>query len=185
MKMILEGERVGALTPGKTIIDATSGNTGIAYAMIAAARGYRVKLCLPRNASQERKRMLQAYGAELVLTDPLQGSDGAIRGRARDRRRRPRCILLPRPVQQPGQLAGALRNNGRGDLEQTEGRITHFRRRTRYERDVYGRGPAAARTQARSQLISMEPDSPFHGLGRAQAYGDGHRAGNLRPVARR
>jgi hypothetical protein len=78
LNMILEGERSGALTRDKTIIDATSGNTGIAYAMIAAARGYRVKLCLPKNASEERKRILEAYGVELVLTDPLAGSDGAI-----------------------------------------------------------------------------------------------------------
>src|ERR687891_665721 len=78
LNMILEGERSGALTREKTIIDATSGNTGIAYAMIAAARGYRVKLCLPKNASEERKRILEAYGVELVLTDPLAGSDGAI-----------------------------------------------------------------------------------------------------------
>jgi len=76
LKMILEGERTGALTPERTIIDATSGNTGIAYAMIGAARGYRVKLCLPANAGAERKAILRAYGAELVLTDPLQGSDG-------------------------------------------------------------------------------------------------------------
>src|SRR5437868_15518205 len=79
LTMILEGERSGALTPEKVIIDATSGNTGIAYAMIGAARGYRVRLCLPKNASEERKRILAAYGAELVLTDPLEGSDGAIR----------------------------------------------------------------------------------------------------------
>ena len=78
LAMILEGERTGALTPGRTLLDATSGNTGIAYAMIAAARGYRVRLCLPSNVTQERTRLLQAYGAELVLTDPMEGSDGAI-----------------------------------------------------------------------------------------------------------
>ncbi|HYE73123.1 MAG TPA: pyridoxal-phosphate dependent enzyme, partial [Blastocatellia bacterium] len=77
LNMILEGERSGQLTPGKTLIDATSGNTGIAYAMICAARGYKVKLCLPKNASEERKRILKAYGAELVYTDPLSGTDGA------------------------------------------------------------------------------------------------------------
>src|SRR5213082_3341847 len=77
LNMILDGERSGALTPDKIILDATSGNTGIAYAMIGAARGYRVALCLPANANVERKRMLRIYGAELIETDPLAGADGA------------------------------------------------------------------------------------------------------------
>src|SRR5438105_6941309 len=79
LNMILDGERAGRLTPEKTILDATSGNTGIAYAMIGAARGYRVRLALPASASMERKRILAAYGAELVITSPQEGSDGAIR----------------------------------------------------------------------------------------------------------
>src|ERR1700756_4885282 len=74
MNMILDGERTGKLDPEHTILDATSGNTGIAYAMIGAARGYRVKLCLPSNASPERKMILRALGTELVLTDPLEGT---------------------------------------------------------------------------------------------------------------
>src|SRR2546421_6921937 len=78
LNMIMEGERTGRLTPGKIILDATSGNTGIAYAMIGAACGYRVRLCLPSAANEERKRLLRAFGAELVLTDPREGSDGAI-----------------------------------------------------------------------------------------------------------
>ncbi len=78
-RMIAEGEKAGTLTPGKILIDATSGNTGIAYAMIAAAKGIPVRLCLPSNASPERKRILQAYGADIVFTDPGEGSDGAIR----------------------------------------------------------------------------------------------------------
>src|SRR5215217_2284111 len=78
-RMILEGEQSGALEPGRVILDATSGNTGIAYAMVGASRGYQVKLCLPDNASPERKMILRALGAELVLTDPLEGTDGAIR----------------------------------------------------------------------------------------------------------
>src|SRR5688572_3440208 len=78
-RMIAEGEASGALRPGKTILDATSGNTGIAYAMIAAAQRIPVKLCIPDNVTPERKRILRAYGADLVLTNPLEGSDGAIR----------------------------------------------------------------------------------------------------------
>src|SRR5436189_3448238 len=79
LNMIREGERSGKLTHSKTILDSTSGNTGIAYAMVAAALGYKVKLCLPSNASLERKRILKAYGAEIVFTDPGEGCDGAIR----------------------------------------------------------------------------------------------------------
>src|SRR5919106_4721656 len=79
LRMIADGEASGRLRPGLTIVDATSGNTGIAYAMVGAARGYKVKLCLPDNASPERKLILRAFGAELVLTNPLEGTDGAIR----------------------------------------------------------------------------------------------------------
>src|SRR5204863_4341847 len=79
LNMVLEAERLGLLTPDRLLLDATSGNTGIAYAMIGAARGFRVRLCMPQNASIERKRILHAYGADLVLTSPLEGSDGAIR----------------------------------------------------------------------------------------------------------
>src|SRR5258708_6960260 len=79
LNMILEGERTGKLTQERTILDATSGNTGIAYAMIAAVKGYKVKLCLPANASHERKQILKSYGAEMVFSDPGEGSDGAIR----------------------------------------------------------------------------------------------------------
>src|SRR4030088_292359 len=77
--MIEDGERRGALTPDKTIIDSTSGNTGIAYALIGAAKGYRVKLVMPRNVSTERKALVTAYGAEIVYSDAGEGSDGAIR----------------------------------------------------------------------------------------------------------
>src|SRR5271157_776951 len=83
LNIILEAERAGLMSRDKILIDSTSGNTGIAYAMICAARGYRVKLCMPSNVSVERKRILKAYGAEIIYTDPMEGSDGAIR-RVRD-----------------------------------------------------------------------------------------------------
>src|ERR1700751_3312989 len=79
LNMILDGERTGRFSKSKTLLDSTSGNTGIAYAMVCAAKGYRVKLCLPANASPERIQILKAFGAELVLTDPAEGSDGALR----------------------------------------------------------------------------------------------------------
>ena len=111
-RMILEGEASGKLTHGRTILDATSGNTGIAYAMVGAARGYRVKLCVPANASPERKLMLRALGAELVLTDPLEGgTDGAIREARRLYAEDPGSLFLSRSVQQRRELAGALRHD--------------------------------------------------------------------------
>src|SRR5437868_15449830 len=94
-RMILEGEASGQLTAHKTIIDATSGNTGIAYAMVGAARGYRVTLCLPENASPERKLILRALGAELILTSPLEGTDGAIREARRMQAASPEKYFYP------------------------------------------------------------------------------------------
>ena len=110
-RMILDGEASGALTPDATILDATSGNTGIAYAMVGAARGYQVKLCLPDNASPERKLILRALGAELVLTNPLEGTDGAIREARRLYADGSGPVLLSGPVQQRRQLARALRHD--------------------------------------------------------------------------
>src|SRR5258708_17836158 len=94
-RMILDGEASGQLTAGRTILDATSGNTGIAYAMVGAARGYQVKLCLPENASPERKLILRALGAELVLTDPLESTAGAIREARRLYAADPDCYFYP------------------------------------------------------------------------------------------
>ena len=113
--MMLDGERTGALGGGRILLDATSGNTGIAYAMLGAARGHRVRLCVPSNVTPERKRLLQVYGADLVLTDPMEGSDGAIRQARAIYEREPAALLLPGPVQQPGELARALRHDRRRD----------------------------------------------------------------------
>src|SRR5438105_11926166 len=101
LNMILDGERAGRLTPEKTILDATSGNTGIAYAMIGAARGYRVRLALPASASRERKRMLHAYGTEVVFTSGQEGSDGAMRQEARLLVGRPAPDVHTEQVNQP------------------------------------------------------------------------------------
>ena len=136
--MILDGERQGLLTPGKTILDATSGNTGIAYAMMGAARGYAVKLCMPSNVTPERKRILRAYGAELVLTDPMDGSDGAIREVRQLYADDPDAVLLPRPVQQPGELARALRHDRSGTAGANRGRHHALCRRPRHQRHVHG-----------------------------------------------
>lgn len=164
LNMILEGERNGALTPEKTIIDATSGNTGIAYAMIGAARGYRVQLCLPRNASDERKSILRAFGADFILTDPLAGTDGAIIEVRRLVQAEPDAYFYPDQYNNPANWRAHYETTGVEIFEQTGGRITHF---------VAGLGTSGTfvgvsrRLRENSQgirLISVEPDSPFHGL---------------------
>ena len=111
LNMILDGERTGRLTHDRILLDATSGNTGIAYAMIGALKGYKVKLCLPANASHERKQILKAYGAEMVFSDPGEGSDGAIRLCREIYEADPGPLFLSRPVQQSGQLEGAFRRH--------------------------------------------------------------------------
>src|ERR1700691_3722459 len=124
LNMILEGERSGKLTHEKTLIDATSGNTGIAYAMIGAARGYKVKLCLPTNASIERKRILKAYGAELVLTRADQGSDGAIRAVREIYKADPDRYFYADQYSNDANWRAHYETTGPEIITQTEGRIT-------------------------------------------------------------
>src|SRR5512144_278274 len=126
LRMIEEGERSGALTRDKIILDATSGNTGIAYAMIGAARGYRVKLCVPTNVTPERKRILKAFGAEVVYTDPMQGSDGAIIRVKQMYEGKPGPYFYPAQYNSPGHWRARYDTTGPEILEQRGGRITHF-----------------------------------------------------------
>src|SRR6266699_3079458 len=126
MNMILDGERTGKLDRQRTLLDSTSGNTGIAYAMIGAARGYRVKLCLPSNASLERKRILKAYGAEIVFTDPGEGSDGAIRKCREIYAADPERYFYPDQYNNAANWKAHFETTGPEILRQTEGRITHF-----------------------------------------------------------
>ena len=143
LNMVLDGERSGKLNHNRTILDSTSGNTGIAYAMIGANRGYKVKLVLPANASQERKRILKAYGAETVFSDPAEGSDGAIRMVPPDLHGRPGPVFLSRPVQQSGQLEGALRTHRPRD-HRADRRAAHALRRGHgHQRHVHGRHAGA------------------------------------------
>jgi S-sulfo-L-cysteine synthase (O-acetyl-L-serine-dependent) len=162
--MILEGERSGALTRDKTIIDSTSGNTGIAYAMIAAARGYRVKLCLPKNASEERKRILEAYGVELVLTDPLAGSDGAILAVREIVAADPDKYFYPDQYNNPANWRAHYETTGVEIFEQTGGRVTHFVAGLGTSGTFVGAGRRLRELKPEVKLISMQPDSPFHGL---------------------
>jgi cysteine synthase B len=164
LKMILDGEQTGALTREKTIIDATSGNTGIAYAMIGASRGYRVRLCLPKNASEERKRILRAYGAELVLTDPLAGSDGAILEVRRIVAENPDAYFYPDQYNNPANWRAHYETTGPEIFRQTGGRITHFVAGLGTSGTFIGAGRRLRELKPAVRLISMQPDSPYHGL---------------------
>ncbi|MDX6404781.1 MAG: hypothetical protein QOH70_2236 [Blastocatellia bacterium] len=164
LAMILDGERSGGLYSGKVILDATSGNTGIAYAMIGAARGYSVTICLPANASVERKRMLQVLGAEIIETDPMQGSDGAQVVAREMATRDPVKYFYPDQYNNDANWGAHYQGTGPEIWEQTEGRITHFVAGLGTCGTFTGVGRKLKELKPETRLISMEPDSPIHGL---------------------
>jgi S-sulfo-L-cysteine synthase (O-acetyl-L-serine-dependent) len=163
-RMILDGETSGRLRPGLTIVDATSGNTGIAYAMVGAAKGYPVKLCLPANASPERKLILRAFGVELVLTDPLEGTDGAIREVRRMVAADEDRYFYPDQYSNDANWRAHFDTTGPEIIEQTGGRLTHFVAGLGTSGTFMGTGRALRRFNPNIKLISFQPDSPFHGL---------------------
>jgi cysteine synthase B len=163
-RMIADGEASGALTPGLTIVDATSGNTGIAYAMIGAAKGYKVRLCLPENASPERKLILRAFGADLLLTDPLEGTDGAIREVRRLVAANPEQYFYPDQYSNDANWRAHFDTTGPEIIEQTGGRITHFVAGLGTSGTFMGTGRALRQFDPAIRLISFQPASPFHGL---------------------
>lgn len=164
LSMILEGERSGKLTHDKIILDATSGNTGIAYAMIAAYKGYRVRLCLPSNATQERKNILHAYGAELILTDPAEGSDGAIRKVREVYAADPDLYFYPDQYGNPANWMAHYNGTGLEILSQTDGRITHFVACMGTSGTFMGTSRRLKEEKLGIQCISAQPSSGFHGL---------------------
>jgi cysteine synthase B len=163
-RMILDGESRGALRPGLTIVDATSGNTGIAYAMVGAARGYKVKLFLPDNASPERKLILRAFGAELVLTDPLEGTDGAIREVRRAVAEHPDKYFYPDQYSNDSNWRAHYDTTAPEIIEQTGGRLTHFVAGLGTSGTFVGTGRALRRFNPAIRLISFQPEAAFHGL---------------------
>lgn len=163
-RMIADGETSGRLRPGQTITDATSGNTGIAYAMIGAARDYKVKLCLPDNASPERKLILRAFGAELVLTNPLEGTDGAIREVRRMVAAEPGRYFYPDQYSNESNWRAHFDSTAPEIIEQTGGRITHFVAGLGTSGTFMGTGRGLRRFSPAIKLFSFQPDSPFHGL---------------------
>jgi cysteine synthase B len=164
LAIIRDAERSGRLYSGKVILDATSGNTGIAYAMLGAARGYGVTLCLPANASNERKRILTLYGAELIETDPLQGSDGAqVVAREMFAKDEKKFFYADQYNNEANWRAHYL-TTGPEIWAQTEGRITHFVAGLGTCGTFTGVGRKLRELNRAVRLISMEPDSPIHGL---------------------
>ena len=163
LSMIEEGERRGALVKGKTVIDSTSGNTGIAYAMVGAAKGYAIKLVMPGNVSQERKELVTAYGAEIVFSDPLEGSDGAIRLVRQLIAEDPERYFYPDQYSNPANPLAHYEGTGVEILDQTEGRVTHF---------VAGLGTTGTFVGTANRLKEHDPSigtfavmpEQFHGL---------------------
>lgn len=162
--MVLEAERAGLLAPDRVLLDATSGNTGIAYAMIGAARGFRVQLCMPANASIERKRILHAYGAELVLTSPLEGSDGAIREARRLYAENPGRYYYCDQYSNDNNWKAHYHTTAPEIWEQTGGRITHWVAGLGTSGTFVGTTRRLKELNAEIRCISFQPDSPFHGL---------------------
>ncbi|HEX8498996.1 MAG TPA: cysteine synthase family protein [Pyrinomonadaceae bacterium] len=164
LAMILDGERTGRLTPGKVILDATSGNTGIAYAMIGAARGYRVRLCLPRNANFERKRTLRLHGAELLETDPREGLDGPQRLAQRLAAEEPGAYFYPNQYDNPANWRAHYDGTAPEIWEQTGGRVTHFLSGVGTSGTFTGTVRRLRELNPNLKAVLMQPDSPLHGL---------------------
>ena len=162
--MVKEGLRSGALRPGKTLLDATSGNTGIAYAMIGASQGFPVKLCVPSNVTVERKRLLHAYGAEMIFTDPMDGSDGAIREARSQVAANPDRYFYPDQYNNDANWGAHYETTGPEILAQTDGRVTHFVAGLGTSGTFVGTGRRLREANASIKLISFQPDSPLHGL---------------------
>jgi len=164
LQIIREAEAAGLLTPDKVLLDATSGNMGIAYAMFGAARGIRVRLVIPENASPERLGALRAYGADLVLSDPLEGSDGAIREARRLAAADPEHIFYADQYNNPANWRAHFQTTGLEVWQQTGGRVTHFVAGLGTSGTLMGAGRRLKAFNPAIQLVAVQPDAPFHGL---------------------
>ncbi len=164
LAMIEDGERTGALTLEKTIVDSTSGNTGIAYALIGAAKGYPVKLVMPGNVSAERKALVTAFGAEIVYSDAGEGSDGAIRMVRELVEREPDRYFYPDQYSNPANPRAHYEGTAVEILEQTGGRITHFVAGLGTTGTFVGTSRRLKEHDASIKAIAVEPDDAFHGL---------------------
>jgi cysteine synthase B len=163
-RMIRAAELDGRLAKNKAILDSTSGNTGIAYAFIAARRGYCVKLYMPASASAERKRLLTAYGAGLVLTDPSEGSDGAFFAMEKELHAHPDRYFCPDQYGNPENPQAHYETTGPEVFEQTNGTITHFVAGLGTSGTMMGVGRRLRELKPDIRLVAVQPDESFHGL---------------------
>src|SRR2546428_9026664 len=162
--IIAEARRAGKFGPGKTLLDSTSGNTGIAYAMIGAAQGFPVTLCMPENVSVERKRILQAYGANILYTDPGEGSDGAIRMARELYAKHPDLYFYADQYSNDANWQAHYHGTANEIWQQTEGRITHFVSMMGTSGTFMGTAHRLKELNPAMRCVSLQPDSPFHGI---------------------
>jgi cysteine synthase B len=174
--MILGAIAGGRLVPGKTIIDATSGNTGIAYAMLGAALGFPVKLFLPANASAERKGIIRHYGAEIVETSPLEGSDGAFLAARDEAEAHPERYFYPNQYNNDANWKAHYEGTGAEIWEQSGGRVTHFVCGMGTSGTFMGTSRRLKELNPAVAVIAVQPDSPFHGI-----EGTKHMASTIKP----
>lgn len=162
--IVAQAQAAGKLTSGKILLDSTSGNTGIAYAMIAAAQGFPVTLCMPENVSVERKRILHAYGANIIYTDPADGSDGAIRVARELAAKHPDLYFYADQYSNDANWQAHYHGTANEIWQQTEGRITHFVAMLGTSGTFMGTSRRLKELNPRIRCISLQPDSPFHGI---------------------
>lgn len=164
LHMVLAGERSGELTEDKVLLDSTSGNTGISYAMVCAARGYDTRIVLPSNASQERKKILRALGAEIVESDPLEGSDGAIRKAHEMKEEDPDRYFMPDQYNNPENWRAHYETTAPEIWEQTGGDVTHFVAGIGTGGTITGTGRRLKELNPELGVVGVEPDDPLHGI---------------------
>lgn len=164
LSIITTAESDGRLTPDKIILDATSGNAGIAYAMIGAGRGYKITLTIPKNANEERKRILGAYGVQLIYTDPLEGSDGAIRKAREINLENPSRYFYADQYSNESNWRAHYDTTGPEIWSQTSGSITHLVAGVGTGGTLMGVGRKLREHNRRIQIVAVQPDSPFHGI---------------------
>ncbi len=162
--IVAQGRASGKFTEGKHLLDSTSGNTGIAYAMIGAAQGFPVTLCMPENVSVERKRILHAYGANIIYTDPADGSDGAIRAARELYAREPDKYFYADQYSNDANWQAHYHGTANEIWQQTEGRITHFVSMMGTSGTFVGTTRRLKELNPNIQCVSLQPDSPFHGI---------------------
>ncbi|MEJ5240681.1 MAG: cysteine synthase family protein [Anaerolineales bacterium] len=164
LNILRQAQAEGHLREGRRLLDSTSGNMGIAYAMFGAAMGIGVTLCIPANASAERIAILRAYGAELILTDPLEGSDGAILKARQLAEEFPERYWYANQYDNPASWQAHYQSTGPEILHQTEGQVTHFVAGVGTSGTLMGTGRALREWNPKVEIIAVQPDAPFHGL---------------------